>query len=159
VASGVCGPGIRWSRAGVNRLIPVRGAIMGDRLDTRFTTRPRTEMYLRGIRGYDLTLHCSIHSANSSASTNVLPSQKAAKELNTNSPIPITTLISKGIQTRGRPPIAQPITRTKEGNSINSKAGKPWIRSDLQSIRRCRESLGGGAAVSLDFGPSHKSTR
>ena len=29
-----CGPGMRWSRAGIERLIPIRGAIMGDRFDT-----------------------------------------------------------------------------------------------------------------------------
>jgi hypothetical protein len=29
-----CGPGMRWSRAGIQRLIPIRGAIMGDQFDT-----------------------------------------------------------------------------------------------------------------------------
>jgi hypothetical protein len=28
-----CGPGMRWSRAGIERLIPIRGAIMGDQFD------------------------------------------------------------------------------------------------------------------------------
>jgi hypothetical protein len=29
-----CGPGMRWSRAGIERLIPIRAAIMSDRFDT-----------------------------------------------------------------------------------------------------------------------------
>jgi hypothetical protein len=29
-----CGSGMRWSRAGIERLIPIRGAIMGDQFDT-----------------------------------------------------------------------------------------------------------------------------
>ena len=29
-----CGPGMRWSRTGIGRLIPIRGAIMGDQFDT-----------------------------------------------------------------------------------------------------------------------------
>jgi hypothetical protein len=29
-----CGPGMRWNREGIERLIPIRAAIMGDRFDT-----------------------------------------------------------------------------------------------------------------------------
>ena len=29
-----CGPGVRWSRAGAQRLIPIRAAIMGHHFDT-----------------------------------------------------------------------------------------------------------------------------
>ena len=29
-----CGPGMRWSRTGIERLIPIRGAVMGDQFDT-----------------------------------------------------------------------------------------------------------------------------
>lgn len=33
-----CGPGMRWSRPGIERLIPIRAAIMSDRFDTMWQT-------------------------------------------------------------------------------------------------------------------------
>jgi hypothetical protein len=44
-----CGSGMRWSREGIERLIPIRAAIMGDRFDTMWQRVDNGRRYSREI--------------------------------------------------------------------------------------------------------------